>query len=64
MHEICACVCVYGLKQGVMIVGSDQSTSPFPFCCKLQTTITIVHIFNINTMNITKKYMQFCTAST
>jgi uncharacterized protein YecE (DUF72 family) len=49
MHEIC--VSVYRLPQDDMRVGFRQITSRFRFCYKMPTTITIVHIFNVSSMN-------------
>jgi hypothetical protein len=45
-------------------IGGWSQHSPLSFCCKMQATLTTVHIFNVNTMNALKMCTKFCTART
>jgi hypothetical protein len=63
VHRCAKCVCVYRLQADAGWYDSGVWSKHFPLslCCKMQAALTIVHLFNVNTMHTIKLYMQFCT---
>lgn len=59
VREFAKYMSVYKLMQDGVIGGVWSKHFPLTLCHKMQATLKVLHVFNVNTVNNIKVYMQF-----